>query len=94
LTTEQFGLKKGVHIEDAVFSLTNNIIISLNQRQQVGGIFCDLTKAFDCVNHTALLNKLHYYGIIGKCHRGLSLTLKIENRGSVYHHIHNASTKF
>ena len=68
LTTEQFGFRKGVHTENAVFSLTNNIITSLNQRQKVGGIFCDLTKAFDCVNHTILLSKLHYYGIRGKCH--------------------------
>jgi hypothetical protein len=68
LTTEQFGFRKGVHTENAVFSLTDNIITSLNQRQQVGGIFCDLTKPFDCVNHTILLNKLHYYRIRGKCH--------------------------
>jgi len=69
LTTEQFGFRKGVYIENAVFSLTDNTITSLNQRQPVGGIFCDLTKAFDCFNHTILLNKLHYYGIRGKCHR-------------------------
>jgi hypothetical protein len=68
LAAEQFGFRIGVHIENAVFSLTDNIITSLNQRQQVEGIFCDLTKAFDCVNHTILLNKLHYYGIRRKCH--------------------------
>jgi hypothetical protein len=69
LATEQFGFRKGVHIENAGFSLTDNIITSLNQRQQVGGIFCDLTKAFDCINHTILLNKIHYYGIREKHHR-------------------------
>ena len=78
LTTEQFGFRKGVHIENAVFSHTSNIITPLNQRQHVGGIFCNLSKAFNCVNYTILLNKLHYYGIRGKCHRWLKSYL--ENR--------------
>jgi retron-type reverse transcriptase len=31
----------------------------------VRGIFCDLARAFDCVNHATLLTKLHLYGIQG-----------------------------
>jgi len=31
----------------------------------VGGIFCDLAKAHDCMNQAILLVKLHFCGIQG-----------------------------
>jgi hypothetical protein len=35
----------------------------------VGGLFCDLKKAFDCVNYDILLLKMKYCGIVGVAHK-------------------------
>jgi hypothetical protein len=32
----------------------------------VGGILCDLHKAFDCINHAVLIEKNIFYGVSGK----------------------------
>ena len=41
-------------IQKVISALTDNILIILNQQQQVGGIFCDLSKVLDCVYHETL----------------------------------------
>jgi len=42
----------------------------------VGGLFCDLQKAFECVSHDILLAKLEFYGISGTANKLLRSYLK------------------
>ena len=63
LATEQYGFRKDRSTEHAAYTLTNGILQAWNSKLQVAGIFCDLAKAFDCVNHDMLIGKLKYYGV-------------------------------
>jgi hypothetical protein len=76
LVSEQFGFRKGISTENAAFKLTDCILKSLNQKMHVGGIFCDLAKAVDCINHEMLLTKFHYFGIKGSTANLLKSYLK------------------
>jgi retron-type reverse transcriptase len=78
----QFGFRKGLATEDAIFKLTNKILNSLNNKIMIGSVFCDLDKAFDTVNHELLLSKLDYYGISGKAKSLLELYL--QNRCHIF----------
>jgi hypothetical protein len=66
LAEEQFGFKGDSSTSKAIFKLMNDSLQALNSKFLVGGIFFDLGKAFDCLNHNILLSKLQFYGINGK----------------------------
>ena len=78
LANEHFGFRCKSSTELASFNLINDILMALNTKLLVGGIFCDLRKAFDCVDHEILLAKMYQYGIIGKSHE--LITSYLEDR--------------
>jgi hypothetical protein len=90
LVNEQFGFRAESSTVKATYKLLDEILTAMNSKAFVGGIFCDLSKAFDCVNHTILLQKLKFYGIIGKFHLLIESYLNIRYQKVA---LHNANTK-
>ena len=49
----------------ATLDLVDKISQQIDSKNYFIGIFIDLSKAFDNINHTILIDKLEYYGIRG-----------------------------
>lgn len=59
----QFGFLKGRSTSHAINSLLSQVISSLDKGERCLGVFCDLSRAFDTVDHDILLTKLETYGV-------------------------------
>ena len=62
----QFGFLKNRSTEQLQIKMLNYIIEAFNNNEYVMGIFLDIRKAFDCINHSKLLDKLENLGIRGR----------------------------
>ena len=61
----QFGFRKKYSTNHALLSIVEEIRKNLDNKTFSCGVFVDLEKAFDTVNHKILLKKLEFYGVRG-----------------------------
>ncbi|XP_057295684.1 uncharacterized protein LOC130624132 [Hydractinia symbiolongicarpus] len=67
---DQFGFRKKFSTSHALLNITQKIMEAIDNGLLVCGVFIDLQKAFDTVDHEILIKKLYHYGI-----RGVPLSL-------------------
>ena len=69
LYKNQFGFRKNNSTNFALLQITEKIKETIDNKKYGCGIFIDLRKAFDTVNHNILLKKLEHYGIRDVLHK-------------------------
>ena len=80
-TENQFGFRGGQNTTDAISYFIRYIIEPLENDETICTIFYDLKKAFETINHQALLSKIYNLGVQGEAHNLLSTYL--QNRAQV-----------
>ena len=69
LYKSQYGFRKQMSTSLEIIELVEEITNSLDNHEATVGVFIDLKKAFDTVDHSILIEKLYHYGIRGTANK-------------------------
>jgi len=77
LSANQYGFRSGLSTSLAVYYIHENFLQNKEKGLTTCAVFCELSKAFDTLDHEMLLWKLeHFYGIRGLPHKLLTSYLQ------------------
>ena len=72
LSPSQYGFRKAHSTQHAILDIVSTIQENMDKRLFSCGVFIDLKKAFDTVDHKILLHKLNHYGFRGVTNKWFS----------------------
>ena len=84
---KQFGFRKGHSTSHAINYSVNNILECIEGKKHVLGIFIDLSKAFDTLDHEKLMIKLENYGIRGNCYQLIKNYISSRKQYTSFHNV-------
>ena len=87
--TSQYGFRKGHLTQHAILDIVNTIQTNMSQGLFSRGIFIDVKRAFDTVDHDILLSKLHYYGFRGIINAWFACYLNYRMQTQIGQHVSN-----
>ena len=80
LSNCQYGFRSCMSTVHAALELIESISTAVDNKKHCAGVFIDLKKAFDTVNHDLLVKKLFFYGIRGTANAWLNNYLTNRNQ--------------
>ena len=93
LNPEQYGFRQSHSTDLALLKFFDRVSTALAHREHAVGVFMDLSKAFDTLDHSIILSKLQYYGVRGIAYQWFSSYLT-RRRQFTYCHSVNSDILF